>query len=258
MQELPTKEWPNMEIRTHARYPRRMLVCAICKENGYTVNDVNTYRCKTCGNCMGCRKFGRQDLKNAKDRGKHTLISCSHCKALVTCATCKKGHEKEYWSKKELKNYISKGSDLICKECRHRGCTSRDPGLYTCTTCSGTFGSAKIDAKSFVNFKSHGKRTITCSNCMDARKARMKSLQSTLSKSLRKCTCFCPFHKALCPLTPCTYDEKRWPGSDGFISLEDKNFLESLQPKPPWWQAAWGRTKAPTKNSICQQNLQTT
>ena len=136
---------------------------------------------------------------------------------------------------------------MICKECRHRGCTSRDPALYTCTTCSGAFGAAQIDSKSFVNFKSHGRRTLTCSNCMNARKIRVMSLKSILSKSTRKCTCLCPFHKALCPLTPCTLGEKRWPGSDGFISLEDKNFLESLQPKPPWWQAAWGRTKAPTK-----------
>ena len=258
MQEMPAKEWPKTEIRNHTCYPRRMLICAICKRDGYTVNNVSTYRCKTCGTLMGCKKFDSKALKNAKLRGKLTLLSCSHCRAIMTCATCKKKQGQEYWSNTEIKNYISKGSALVCKECRHRGCTSRDPTLYTCTTCSETFGAAQIDSKSFVNFKSHGRRTLTCSNCMNARKIHVMSLKSILSKSTRKCTCLCPFHKALCPLTPCTLGEKRWPGSDGFISLEDKNFLESLQPKPPWWQAAWGRTKAPTKSSICQQNLQPT
>ena len=71
-------------------YPRRMLICAICKRDGYTVNNVSTYRCKTCGNFMGCKKFGHKDLKNAKLRGKLTLLSCSHCRAIMTCATCKK------------------------------------------------------------------------------------------------------------------------------------------------------------------------
>ena len=161
---------------------------------------------------------------------------------LIKCATCKKEHGKEYWSRKARNNTKSKGSALICKQCRHLGCTSRDPALYTCTTCSGMFGAAKLDPKSFVNFKSHGRRTLTCSNCVTARKPRVRSLQSLLCKSKRRCTCFRLFHKALCPLTPCTFGEERWPGSDGFISLENKNVLDSLHPKPLWWLEAWGRT----------------
>ena len=53
----------------------------------------------------------------------------------------------------------------------------------------------------------------------------------------------CPFHKARCPLTLCIFGERRWPGSDGFITVDDKNFLDSLTPKPVWWLRAWGRTE---------------
>ena len=100
-----------------------------------------------------------------------------------------------------------------------------------------------MDAKSLQNFKSHGRPTLTCSNCVTAQKTRVKSLQSKLRRSKRRCKCFCLFHKALCPLTPCIYGERRWPGSDGFISLDDKIFLDSLNPKPLWWLKAWGRTE---------------
>ena len=243
IQEFPTRAWPKIAMRKHTRFPRRMLICTTCKENGYMASNVNTYKCKNCGNCMGCGKFEDKDLKNAKARGKLARLGCSRCKMLIKCATCKKEHGKEYWSRKARNNTKSKGSALICKQCRHLGCTSRDPALYTCTTCSGMFGAAKLDPKSFVNFKSHGRRTLTCSNCVTAQKTRVKSLQSQLERSTRKCTCFGLFHRALCPLSPCIYSEGWWPGNDGFISLDDKIFLDRLNPQPQWWLKAWGRTE---------------
>ena len=205
-------------------------------------SNVNTSKCKNCGNCMGCGKFEDKDLKNAKARGKLARLGCSRCKMLIKCATRKKEHGKEYWSRKARNNTKSKGSALICKECRHLGCTSRDPALYTCTTCSGMFGAAKLDANSFNNFRHHGRPTLTCSNCVTTQKNRVKSLQDKLRRSTRRCKCFCLFHKALCPLSPCIYGERRRPGSDGYISLDDKNFLDSLNPKPLWWLKAWGHT----------------
>ena len=139
------------------------------------------------------------------------------------------------------KNAKYKGTALICKGCRDRGCTSQNHALYTCTSCSGIFGTAKLDANSFQNFMSHGRSTVTCSKCKQARKARVKSLQKQLRRSKQKCSCFCLFHKALCPLSPSRKGEQRWPGSDGFISLNDKIFLDNLRPKPLWWLRASGR-----------------
>ena len=121
------------------------------------------------------------------------------------------------------KNTIHKGSALICKECRARGCTPRSPELYTCTTCRKMFGAAQMDTISFTNFKHHGRPTLTCGNCVSAQKNRLKTLQTQLRKSNRKCTCFRPFHKPLCPLTPCRYNEQRWPESDSFISMNEKD-----------------------------------
>ena len=176
--------------------------------------------------------FDRSDIKNAKAERPHAGLNCTQCKTLIKCAACKKGYKKEYWSNRARKNTMNKGSALICKEYRARGCTPRSPELYTCTTCRKMFGAAQMDTISFMNFKHHGRPTLTCSHCVSAQKDRLKTLQTQLRKSSRKCTCFCPFHKALCPLTPCIYNEQRWPGSDGFISLDDKIFLDSLHPKP--------------------------
>ena len=187
MQQFHTKTWPMHTVKNHTRCTKRKLVCTRCSENGYTTKDVNTYQCKDCGNCMGNKKFGKKDLKNLKARGNPALLSCSRCKALVKCVTCKNGYEKGYWSTTARKNAKHKGYALVCKECRKRGCTSRNPALYTCTTCSEMFGAAKLDAISFTNFKQHGRTTLTCSNCMNSRKPREGSIQTILSKHKRKC-----------------------------------------------------------------------
>ena len=76
------------------------------------------------------------------------------------------------WMRKEILVHYStgnakhKGYALVCKECRKRGGASRNPALYTCTTCSEMFGAAKLDAINFTYFKQHGRTTLTCSNCI--------------------------------------------------------------------------------------------
>ena len=51
-----------------------------------------------------------------------------------------------------------------------------------------------------------------------------------------------PVSQSALPFYTLHIGEERWPGSDGFISLENKNVLDSLHPKPLWWLEAWGRT----------------
>ena len=100
---------------------------------------------------------GKQEVRQKRSQkfeGKRKpCLSCSRCKALVKCVTCKNGYEKGYWSTTARKNAKHKGYALVCKECRKRGCTSRNPALYTCTTCSEMFGTAKLDAINIANFK---------------------------------------------------------------------------------------------------------
>ena len=35
--------------------------------------------------------------------------------------------------------------------------------------------------------------------------------------------------------------EKRWPGSDGYITSEECLFLDKLAPEPSWWKKARGK-----------------
>ena len=84
--------------------------------------------------------------------------------------------------------------------------------------------------------------------CVCLVKAKMKCLQERFKESKRFCKCNCFTHKEACPLSPCLYNEKRWPGSDvctrsrkQYISADDRAFLDGLNPKPDWWMKAWGK-----------------
>ena len=121
-----------------------------------------------------------------------------------------------------------------------------EPELYTCTTCSALVGAAKLDMISLKNFRDRGRRTLTCRKCVDAKNARIKMLHDKAAfgkpkGSQRYCKCKCFVHQERCPLTPVIYGERRWPGSDGYISADERAFLDSLQPRPQWWLKAWGR-----------------
>ena len=157
------------------------------------------------------------------------------------CAACKIGYQKTYWSQKERNNAQQQGTALVCKDCRGKGCTASDTHLYTCTGCQKQMGFARFDKSSIRHFKHDGRQSLTCKDCATARTAREKALQAQLRKSKWVCKCFCLYHKERCPLSPCCYGERRWPGGDGYITEEDKRFLDSLRPVPAWWLKAWGR-----------------
>ena len=125
--------------------------------------------------------------------------------------------------------------------CRARGCTAHDLRLYTCTLCAKVLGAKNFGTDSLHNFNDHGISKLVCNSCVAMTSSKEKALKAQLQKSKRVCKCFCPIHKEKCPLAPVCYGERRWPGSDGYISKEDKAFLDQLSPRPEWWSRAWGR-----------------
>ena len=179
---------------------------------------------------------------HAIQRDRITTLRCLDCKSLVKCAACKTGYQKTYWSRKERNHAQQQNTALVCKACREKGCTPRDTHLYTCTSCRKEMGLARFDKHSIHNFKYHKYRSLTCNSCVAAKTARVKTLQAQLRQSKQVCKCFCRLHKERCPLSLlCYYGKRGWPGSDGYISEEDRNFLDGLRPMPTWWLRAWGR-----------------
>ena len=71
------------------------------------------------------------------------------------------------------------------------------------------------------------------------RTALLDSLEAKFKRSKRFCKCGKLFHLEGCPLSPVIYNERRWPGSDGYISWEENKFLSQLKKKPDWFKVAW-------------------
>ena len=58
------------------------------------------------------------------------------------------------------------------------------------------------------------------------------ALVRNLHAKFRRSRCFCKcgsnIHRMYCPLAPVIYCERRWPGCDGYISLEEYRVFSSL------------------------------
>ena len=154
---------------------------------------------------------------------------------------CIRDSPKTYWSATERNNAHQQSSRLVCKVCRARGCTAHDVSLYTCNICDKALGAKQFGTNILDDFKNHGRSKLVCNSCVAITTAKEKALKAQLQKSKRVCKCLCPIHKEKCPLAPVCYGERRWPGSDGYISKEDREFLDKLNPRPQWWSRAWGR-----------------
>ena len=107
--------------------------------------------------------------------------------------------------------------------------------------CSCKFGVKKFQREQLRNLKYHGCQKLQCNPCAADAKDRARELRKKLQSSKRKCTCRFRIHAGKCPLIPVIFGEKRWPGSDGAISAEDRKFLDELNPPPDWWGKVRGR-----------------
>ena len=230
-----------LETQKHRERPHARLVCADCMDKGFTALDVRGYLCTDCDNSWGRGKFFTKEFQNAAERNRYENLRCIECHDLLRCVACQKGFPKSYWSKKEREHHTERKSRLVCKDCRVKGCTAWNVRLYTCTTCNEQKGSALFSDEAINNYTSHDRQSLVCKRCVEASKAREKALRLQLRNSKRYCKCFCIYHTEKCPLSPVCFGEKRWPGCDGFITTDERIFLDSLRPIPSWWQKAWGR-----------------
>ena len=232
--------WNKEILRNHERF-KRPLVCNDCNAKGCTAKDRKTYVCTQCLKDWGSLKFNKHDLYYSKrSEGKGTL-RCTNCKSKIKCDACKIPYPKTYWPPKERYNNQQTDAHLVCKECRDRGCTATDVTLYECQVCKEKLGMKRFGVDALKHFKYHGRTKLQCNTCVAAVARRVQELQAELRKSKRICRCFCLLHKERCPLSPSYAGEKRWPGSDGFISAADRQFLDGLRPWPKWWSKGWGR-----------------
>ena len=129
--------------------------------------------------------------------------------------------------------------------CRGAGYNPDDVQTYAREYCQKKGGWKAFDSELMRNVKAHGRRKLLCKTCVPQLATKTKELRRKLQKSKRVCNCSCPIHRDKCLLSPCRFHDTSWPGSDGYISAEERTFLDNLNPEPEWWAKAWGR-----RNSI--------
>ena len=228
---FPESTWQLHKIKDHRR--RHVdLVCPACEERGFAAGKYKEYGCTECGRKFGMKEFGHKAIREHQHKGNARLV-CSECEKMLRCRVCKNAYEWRYWTKHERggKHQKLRKTALVCRQCRAEGFIPEDVTAYTCRTCKKQWGTKKFDRVT----------KIQCIHCDIDRETRVRELQQRMKGSRRKCTCWSPIHAARCPLTATAFMEQRWPGSDGAISEEDRNFLDALQPLPTWWKKAWGR-----------------
>ena len=166
----------------------------------------------------------------------------------IRCDRCRVPYDPKIWSKAEKDNKQHQKTKLVCKTCRAEGYNPDDLKTYTCSRCHRSSGWKLFDPQQMSDYKYHQQPKLECKECVCLVKSKITCLKERMKESKRICNCHCLIHKERCPLSPCIYNERRWPGSDvcprtrkQYISAEDRAFLDGLNPKPNWWKKAWGR-----------------
>ena len=235
-------------LRAHRRFGKN-LVCPSCAKRGYAPGQYEEHQCEECLEKKSSLSFDKYMLLAVKRKEKSRLV-CQDCQTKLRCGKCNTAYALKYWSQSERHNHsTSQRTKLICKACRAQGFHPRDLKTYACQTCAREFGASKFNQNQLHHFKYHQRKKLRCLQCDAAAEERVRQLREQLRKSKRTCTRYCrkhqegncSMHHPKCPLTPVIFGERRWPGSDGAISADDRKFLDELNPPPAWWSKAWGR-----------------
>ena len=164
---------------------------------------------------------------------------CKDCQNKLRCGACKTLFDEKSWKKKERENHRHRGSTLVCQACRSLGYHPDDVNTYRCQRCKLEYGGKQFDEGQLKNYNTHGRAKLDCKQCVKNVAEKVKWLQAQFKGSKVRCNCGCYMHPESCPLHPVYYGHRRWPGCDGHISKEDRDFLDGLNPQPNWWRRAW-------------------
>ena len=227
-------------MKKHRAIKQTNLVCRICTDKGCSAKDVKLYHCDGCDRDLGHARFEKDSLYDKARTGRSQAgLMCLECQSKIPCDACKTRYPKTAWPVQVLKNQKKQGSTIVCSSCKEQGRTADDINLYTCQRCHLDLGSKRFEIVLLEHFKHHGRQKLICLACTREEDKRERLLHFQFRGSKIFCKCGCPIHRERCPLSPCYFGERRWPGCDGIISAEDRLFLDEIRPAPDWWRKAW-------------------
>jgi hypothetical protein len=203
-----------------------------CMQLGYSSRDVRAYHCCGCGD-KGHLRFWRDDLKNSKRSCRSRRLRCKDCsvKSLeITCNACGLKKHVNQFEQTQLSGSEAQDTNCVCLECTASGYSNRDVRGYPCVGC-GIKGHRLFSNAAIQTYNRGGLQSnLICSHCMRrSREIRRQLLQS----GSWRCTCrkigwICVHRPAneKCELFPRHAGEKRWPGKNKKVSIDDLALLE--------------------------------
>ena len=235
---FPWKHWPRQERDNH-RNRGTLLVCRSCRSQGCQPQDVRRYKCWECKEQLGPLKFARHKIhKYNAGRNIAGGLKCEECSTKKECLKCCKLLSKSEFAKIRL-NETEKKTGVLCADCKKLGYTPDNLVSIRCRSCKKEFGPLRFSENPSQAALGQNGTWMECTECAGTTEMKIKMLKSKLKTSRRKCNCGSRLHRDRCPLTPVRSGEKRWPGSDGAITAEEREFLDGLKPIPDWWDRAW-------------------
>ena len=195
-------------------------------------------RCKACQTCQRCQvELPVKSFEAAAS----TCRRCLSMAETMVCSACGLERSLSEYEAANLRAHTDarKATPLVCSDCRQQGCTPRCLERVECAECSRAYGIKSYNGTQWNNYMKQQLKRLVCNECATEISERLKRLHEDVKRSAFRCICKKPSHTERCPLYPRIFGEQLWPGKDGDVGLEDKQFLDHH--RPAWWLVAQGR-----------------
>ena len=191
-----------------------------------------TQACRHNGLCQTCGAY--KSLKAFRRTKGYRIDVCRQCE-VMQCIACTATFPQTCFTSTEISNHFTKGTPVVCPQCKNHGCTARcpHPVFHRCSgPCQKILGRTAFTSRAWT-MKNTGKSScIVCNSCRKDEAAhlqkRLQHLRQLLKTSKRK-RCICRAiepqgHDKRCPMHIAFPDDIRYPGCD-VMTAEDSAWL---------------------------------
>ena len=201
----------------NSREPKHTSCTRACRHNGL---------CQRCGVYKSLKAFRR--TKGSR------IDVCRQCE-VMQCIACTATFPQTCFTSIEISNHFTKGTPVVCPQCKNHGCTARcpHPVFHRCSgPCQKILDRTAFTGKAWTIKNTGRSSCIVCNSCRKDEAAnlqkRLQHLRQLLKTSKRK-RCICRAiepqeHEKRCPMHIAFPNDIRYPGCD-VMTAEDSAWL---------------------------------